>query len=349
MRRLGALVALAACSAAPPPAPAARADHAVGVVTVELEDLTRPTPANGGAPATPTRKLTTEIWYPAVGAPSDDEQAAADLDPAGKPYPLVVFVHGSSGFRRQSTFFADALARHGFVVVAADHPLTALTQPGGSSDRHAELEPGDVRFLADEVAAMAQDRTHPLSGATRPAAGYAVSGHSTGGTVALAMAFDPDRPDPRVKAVVALAPCACFFADAFFRSRATPLLVIAGSDDRYVPPATNGRRAFDLARPPKAFALLVGGDHLRFSDLDASDFDASPTTNEDDLAVSFAAWGGGSCSPAPEPGRDPELAGRDQHRLTVALTEAFLDEHLRGRPATLAGVAGPLVRLELAP
>jgi predicted dienelactone hydrolase len=348
-----ALALLVACGTPKPVAgPPARAAHAVGVVTVDLEDTTRGVAPNGSAPAQPTRKLTSEIWYPAAGEPTLEETFAADLDPAGKPYPLVVFVHGSGGVRRQSTFLATALAAHGYVVVSADLPLTYLAQPGGSSDLHSDEQVADVRFLAEQVELMSTELTHPLHGAIDLARGYAVSGHSTGGTVALAAAFAGDAHDDRLKAAVALAPCACFFREGFFTSRALPLLVIAGTNDRLVPPSTNGRRAFDLALAPKAFASLVGGNHLYFTDIPLADPDATPTTTEDDIARAFARYGGGTtpCTPFPPVGTEPPLPIDSQHRLTVALTAAFLDAHLRGLPGdfeALRNKTDPLLRLDV--
>jgi len=331
---------IAACGTSKPLPVPPRADHAVGQVTVTFEDISRGTPANGTAPATSSRVLNTDIWYPATGTPSDAPMLAADLDPAGAPYPLVVFVHGSSGFRGQSTFLTTALARHGYVVVAADFPLTYLGTPGLSSDKHVELQLGDVSFLATQLADVAVDSTHPLFGAVDPHAGYTVTGHSTGGTIALAMAYLPTGNDARVKAAVALAPCACFFGASFFTSRQVPLLVVAGTDDKIVPPSTNGAYAYASASAPKAFALLTGGTHLHFTDYDLQDVDATPTTTEDDIAQSFAAYDTGTgCQPFPPVGTDTLLSLDDQHRVTVELTEAFLDENVRGQSSILASVA----------
>lgn len=350
-RRLVAVLALLlGCAREPGPQTPPRADHAVGVTTMVFDDNSRPTPAHGALGGSPSRRLLTELWYPAAGEPSDDEQPGLSLDPAGAPYPLVIFVHGSTSFRRQSLFLMRALARRGFVVASADMPQTALGQPGGSTDQNVQWQPGDVSFLVSQLRAVAADATDPLHGAIGSAAPYAVIGHSTGGTVGLVTAFAPDAPEPRPAAVVALAPCACFFGDSFFATRPTPLLVIAGTNDRLVPYAANGRRAFEFATGPRAFALLRGGDHLRFTDIDADDLDGDVTTNEDDLARAFSTYGGGTCPPATGPSGDPAMSMEDQHRLTIELTGAFLDQHLQGRSDGFgAYVPDPLVSLERAP
>ncbi len=100
----------------------------VGVTTRTFIDTTRPTPANGTAAAQTSRTLVTEIWYP-TSATGISPIRDAPLAPGG-PYPLVLFVHGSSSGRTVSTFLTIALAQAGYVVAAADFPLTALSTPG---------------------------------------------------------------------------------------------------------------------------------------------------------------------------------------------------------------------------
>ncbi len=322
--------------------------YPVGVTTRTWVDSSRGTPANHAAPALPARTLVTEVWYPArgggaggdAGDTGNVETRDAPADTAGGAHPLVLFVHGSSGGRRQSTFLTRALAAAGYVVAAADFPLTAGNTPGGPSDLHVDDQRADLAFLADRVTAAAGDRTDVLGGAV-DVSGYAVVGHSTGGTMALVAAYAPDAHDPRVRAAVALAPCACFLGDGFFRTRALPLLVVGGTDDLFVPLATNGQRAFTLAPPPRLFARLVGGNHLYFTDVNVSDavLSPTPTTAHDDIAVALARYGGGTaCEPAPPAGTDPPLPFADQHARTVTIVQAFLDGALRHQGGALAAV-----------
>ncbi len=84
------------------------------------------------------RKIPIEIWYPAT-----DEYLGMDLDEKTKDkyrlfsrvkqeavrdapirkgiFPLVMFSHGYSGHRRQSTHFCCHLASHGYIVSSPDH------------------------------------------------------------------------------------------------------------------------------------------------------------------------------------------------------------------------------------
>ena len=60
--------------------------------------------------------------------PPDEEINIAGLDVAiwrppagGEPYPLVLFSHGVSSCKDQSSYLMEALAEHGFLVAAPDH------------------------------------------------------------------------------------------------------------------------------------------------------------------------------------------------------------------------------------
>ncbi|NJL93518.1 MAG: alpha/beta fold hydrolase [Anaerolineae bacterium] len=127
-----ALSAPAALQAQRPDAPslALRGPYAVGA-----QDFTIDGPD--------ARRLFATIWYPALNPEGQEEairyrsgfaqlegRALADAapDPSTGPYPLVVFSHGSGGFRFQSTYLVEHLASHGFVVIAADHPGNTVAE-----------------------------------------------------------------------------------------------------------------------------------------------------------------------------------------------------------------------------
>src|SRR5690242_19513182 len=153
--------------------------------------------------------LTTEIWYPAKAGseagkmparydlrehlPDADQGKIPDadnpwqpcdcyrdlpIDDAHGPYPVVLFIHGTAGFRTQSLTFMAHWASRGFVVLAADHPginlKDVLSGGFGQSDQAgdarrllAALEPpgGDAAFLAGHL----------------DLANLALAGHSAGG------------------------------------------------------------------------------------------------------------------------------------------------------------------------
>lgn len=113
---------------------AARGPWAVGASTVQIDDLT------------------VEVWYPAEdpgprvdplvydvreSLPESEQAKISDednpwqtcdcyrdlpIDAQSGPYPVILFVHGTAGFRTQSLPHMTHWASRGFVVLAADHP-----------------------------------------------------------------------------------------------------------------------------------------------------------------------------------------------------------------------------------
>ena len=326
--------------------------YAVGVTTRTFVDESRPTPANGTAAELPNRTLVTEIWYPTPGAVNATAATRdAPLAPGG-PYPLVLFVHGSSSSRTVYTYLTIGLASAGYLVAAADFPLTALDTPGGESDLHVTDEVGDLSFLCDSLKAVSGDTTDALHSAV-DGLGYAVVGHSTGGAVGELAAFAPTDSaithDPRVKAVVPLSGDACMFDAAFFKTRATPIFVIGGSDDLFVPVADNGQWVFDNTSAPHLMATLIGGSHIYYTDFPLPDGLAGPvpTGPTSPLATTLSAYGDASeCLPVPAAGTDAQMAFATEHAYVVQLVTAYLDAQLRGATDNLAALVAakdPLV------
>jgi dienelactone hydrolase len=317
----------------------------VGVTTRTWIDTSRPTPQNGTAPALPSRTLVTDIWYPTTATDAGEPTVQdAPLAPGG-PYPLVLFVHGSSSGRDQYTYLTIALAQAGYVVAAADFPLTALTTVGGPSDLHVSDQVGDLAFLCDQLQAAAQDAGDVLAGAV-DGLGYAVVGHSTGGAVAELAAFGGDDAlithDPRVRAIVPLSGDACMFNPPFFRTRTVPVFAIGASNDLFVRFSNSGQWVFDNTSPPHVLADIVGGQHLYFTDLTFltdSDLDPVPTGPTSPLAVTLDAYGdAGECLPVPPPGTATPITPDAQHALVIGLVTAYLDAELRDNPGPLAAL-----------
>ncbi len=308
---------------------------AVGVTTRTFVDNSRPTPANGTAPAQPNRTLVTEIWYPTPGAVNATTATRdAPLAPGG-PFPLVLFVHGSSSSRTVYTYLTIGLASAGYLVAAADFPLTALDTPGGESDLHVSDEVGDLSFLCDQLKAASVDTTDALHGAV-DGLGYAVVGHSTGGAVGELAAFAPTDSaithDPRVKAVVPLSGDACMFNAAFFKTRNTPIFVIGATDDLFVPVSDNGQWVFNNTSAPHLMATLIGGSHVYYTDFPLPDALAGPvpTGPTSPLATTLSAYGDASeCLPVPAAGTDPQMDFATEHSNVLQLVTAYLDAQLR--------------------
>jgi predicted dienelactone hydrolase len=296
-------------------------------------DSSRPTPANGSVAAHAKRSFATDITYPLM--PSKDTRRR----------PLVVFVHGVSSNRRQSTFLTRSLAEAGYVVLAADFPLTARSTTGGATDAHAEDQVRDIAFLVDQLADPAN--AHAPWAALTDASRYLVLGHSTGGAVALVAGFAPGYHDPRVAGVIALSPDACFFSHAFFSTRALPVAIIGATNDRFSPFANNAAWAYHNTSAPHAFATLLGGNHIYFTDYCLPDWLIAPLYGLDDTALNdtMARYGPGTNCSAPPTHDLPSLSCSNQHTLAETLVLAFANEMLQGDSRAvdaLMGSHGPL-------
>ncbi len=313
-------------AAAPPGGPGS---YAVGLSTVRMTD-----------PARADRTLTVDIWYP---ADSRAEAPTASIDlvftrlalpgvlasPEAAPgsFPLVVFSHGNGGVRFQSWFLMQALASHGFVVAAPDHAgNTALDAIAGTSDPlgvAAANRPRDVSFVIDQMLGRDGDPEDPLHERIDER-NIAVAGHSFGGFTALATAagFVDYRPDPRVDAIVPIAP-ATGFSDAELASIDVPTLLMGGTSDTVVPIEPGIVRAWDLisGRPEYRVDLVAAG-HNSF-------------TNVCDIRDAYVAAGVGQpilgfVEEQAEDGCAPDLLPIDEaQRVTTLYVVSFLTGELQ--------------------
>ena len=340
---------------------AERGPFAVGVTTLTLVDDSRPTDANGTYAGADSRTLVTEVWYPAEGSVNESEIRDAPLDRSGAPYPLIVFSHGYTGMRRQSTTYTSHLASHGYVVVSADYPLTNLAAPGGPRLGDVLNQPGDVSFLIDSLLGFSRQAGHQLEGAADEEA-IGLSGHSLGGLTTVLAAFGPMR-DPRVKAALPIAGPACLVGDAAYGTAPVPLLVLSGSADRVVA-WRSVRAAYDMARPPKYLLAILGANHLRFADLDAADSVAGTLESTEGFLEEVTRVGQAtganlmSCvadGSAELPAATSPLTGDRQRELTRLFATAFFDRYLKGDEAAASVLSAefsagvPEVRLESEP
>lgn len=254
---------------------ARRGPFAAGVTTRTVAD-----------PGNSQRLLPVEIWYPAsVQAKGRDvardngtshpfgahHAAVQDAPPADGPFPLLLFSHGNSGLRQQSTFLTTHLASWGFVVAAPDHvgnTFLEMLQLDEEQRKQVHREarrnrPLDLQAVIDAV-------TDGGDGLPRvETRSIGVLGHSFGGWTALKM---PSR-EARVRAVVALAPASEAFVgrSAFvdgelpFPNRAASL-ILAAAGDCLVDLEASVEPLFARLGTPRAMAVIEDTDHFHFCD-----------------------------------------------------------------------------------
>ena len=209
-------------------------------------DTSRPTNENRGVPGHPERTLPTTIWYPT------DLQGDA---------PLIIHSHGILSNRTEMPYLMELLASWGYVVAAADYPLTSGNTEGGANAEDAINQPADVSFLIDSVLA--------LSGADKPFAAnidtsrIGLSGYSLGGLTTYLTTFHPRLRDPRVAAAVAIAGPSAVFSPQYFGNSSAPTLAIAGTADALI---EYERNAADLPERSAGISVvgIAGGSHLGF-------------------------------------------------------------------------------------
>ncbi|WP_218134263.1 alpha/beta fold hydrolase [Collimonas sp. OK242] len=175
----------------------------------------------------------------AFGAYSIDVSSNASI--AEGQYPLVVVSHGNGGSHLLYRTLTTHLAKNGYVVAMLEH--------AGNNRNNNELEgkqqnlknrPRHVRLTMDAV--FSDD----YLGAYVQQDSVAVIGHSIGGYTALAVAggtpwsearqkIEVDA-DPRVRALVLLAPAtAWFLPEGSLRDVTVPILMLSAEHDSFTP------------------------------------------------------------------------------------------------------------------
>ncbi len=236
--------------------------------TIVLVDPSRPTAANGTAPRSDSRTLTTSVFYPRT---------------AGR-FPLIVFSHGLGALARIYLVILQSLAAEGYVVAAPDFPLSRATAPGGASYDDYVNQPADISFIIDEMLRLDRDPTSVLHDRV-DRTHIGASGQSLGGLTTFGLTLNTCCRDPRIDAAVPMAGLwAPFPGGEYDGHGAPPTLIIHGDADDTVP-YEDALTAYDiLGTTPKALLTHIGGGHI-LPYVGSSDRDAQRATI--DAAAAF--------------------------------------------------------------
>ena len=144
-----------------------------------------------------THALTTVVWYPAE--PSATEKpveipgltifelgsAAQDAKPAAQPakFPLIVISHGTGGSGLSMTWLGEALAAHGYIAAAVNHPGNNAAEPYTVEGFSLWWE--RARDLSEVITGMLAD---PEFGSHMDSNRIAAAGFSLGGYTMLEIA-----------------------------------------------------------------------------------------------------------------------------------------------------------------
>ena len=220
--------------------------YSVGVTEINFVDDTRPTAENRGIAGASDRTLHSWIWYP--------EDSEEDL-------PLIIHSHGIMSQGNELVNVAERLASHGYVVAAANFPLTNGGTTGGANANDVVNQPADVSFLIDSVLTLSGDEK-PFTGAIDTDR-IGLSGYSLGGLTTVLATYHPRWREPRVNAALSIAGPINAFTPQFYTNSNVPFLGINGTADALIDYATNG-----LIIPDRignsSLLTIDGGSHLGF-------------------------------------------------------------------------------------
>ena len=211
-------------------------------VTETFVDRSRPTDDPDHTRSASTRTLITDIYIP-----------------AGKgPYPLILHAHGAAGDARKFTVLAGAWARHGYVVVVPNFPLTRDQSGGSVVIGDYVHQPADLHFVLDQVLHLAATPKTPFTGKI-DRRHIGLSGLSLGGATAYGVGFNACCRDPRITAVIIMSGIKLPFGNHPFVFD-KPILIFHGTADPTLPYAPAGTVYASVA-PPKYFVTLLGAGH----------------------------------------------------------------------------------------
>ncbi|SNQ49934.1 Isoform II (fragment) [Frankia canadensis] len=251
----------------------------------------------------------------------------------------------------QSTYLMEALASHGYVAVAPDHPGDTMVD---AALGHTEPQLDMALDRSRDVSAVLDALTDP-SCTVQPLVRsdqVAVLGFSFGGlTSVMASAGLPGVPaDPRVRASVGLAPAISPLPADMLARVDVPTLLIGGGADPAVPVDPNIDRGFGLltASHPVVTAVLGGATHNSFTEVCRQYGLLGTAGIPTALRLRVEVTARATCWP-------PYLDSTTAHLLTERAVVAFLDWRLRGESADAAFLApgtwgtGPTVTLRARP
>jgi len=238
--------------------------------------------------------LKTAIWYPTLAAETSFQYPAGYVSPlapdapvanCGAKYPLVLFSHGYGGCGTQSTYFTEAIARAGYIVVAPDHKdsqckidrashisILAFLRNEEEPFRHPEKwSESTYRERYNDMETLLNELPNdPQLGGKIDFSRIAATGHSLGGYVAAALGGAwPSWKDNRIKAVLMLCPYLEAFQTAgTLGSVQVPVMIEGGTKDpRSTPAVKKAGGAYDKLGSPKYFVDFQGAGHLTFTQL----------------------------------------------------------------------------------
>lgn len=236
--------------------------HAVATLDLTFEDRSRPIAKTAAHPAAASRTLETTVYYPTSSpAPLFGDALVAP----GGPFPMLMYSHGFASTRGEASALGNRAASHGYIVVAADFPLSNMFANNGSPDpTDAPNQAGDLSFLIDRLLELSQQSGHVLANAV-DGSRIGATGVSMGGMTTLLASFHPKIGDARIRASAPIAALSSFFMEGFYHTRQLPMLLVHGDNDAFIDYERNARAAWERAQPNAWLMTIASGTHTAFA------------------------------------------------------------------------------------
>jgi predicted dienelactone hydrolase len=238
---------------------------------------------------------------------------------------------------------AEHLASLGYIVVAANFPLTNYFTPGKPTLADVVNQPADVSFLLDTLLKWNETPESPFFKKVDPSRVAAV-GLSLGGLTTTLVSFHPKLRDPRIKVAVSIAGPTYMFNETFFGFASLPFMMVAGGADAIVSYASN---AGNLPRraPGTTLVTLQDASHTAFASVarwmfrfshNADSFGCRALMKNIPESVDFDTSLGGPdmgvvsidvVKPCAEPELPRSMRPQRQHSLTTLAISTFLESY----------------------
>jgi dienelactone hydrolase len=215
------------------------------------------------------RMIGVELWFPRTSPDGDPMMyellpgvgfygaALAGGSPVTTPLPTVIVSHGHMGTRLVYSQLCEALASHGYAVMALDHQgdtmADVLLGGGVDEDTNIAMRVADLQFLLDAALGRIAGFDHGLS---IDQSAISALGHSFGAYAIFAWA-GTDQGRSSLRSLVALEPYLVRLTAAELERVATTALIVAGDKDATTPVPTNIDPVLPQLQKDKTTALLL--------------------------------------------------------------------------------------------
>lgn len=335
---LQVLSGLAALLCAALVSPASAADYVVGSRQMTFMDEMRQVKPGPGFAGAPTRRLDVIVWYPAEAGAGGLADAASLAEDG--PWPLIVYSHGTFGRADNATHLVADLVRHGYVVAAANYPLTSSK----SYARILQAQISDVREQTRDVR-LVIDRllADSFLGPAIDEAKIGTTGHSLGGVTSYFTSFGVQTRDSRIGATAMIGagdPVQSALSQEMGLSGtghaavSVPALFLSAEKDVFARMTGRPHAAYSRIEKPKYEIMIKGGVHVWFRDGNTQPMDFK---NPDCLF--FEKWAPGMPVPGCEE-RVPLIGPAKQQEITRTAVRTFFDAYLKGDMDALARLRG---------